>query len=209
MIIDFDKLVSIVLERGKEKWSLTAIAGPPCAGKSTLAVDLCKRLNDYQTNSAEVFEMDGFHYDDIVLESFGWQNIKGAPKTFDVGGFSSALKRLFENKEKTIALPIFDRGLEISRNSSKLIDTSVRHLIVEGNYLLLKHEHWVNFLNYFDTTVFVNAPPAIIRSRLEDRWKGLSKELREQKISKNDLPNGKYVIENSFKSEFLYKTSGS
>ena len=68
--VNFDKLVSIIIDK-KNHRSITAIAGPPCSGKSTLAMDLCARINSYELNNADIFQMDGFHYDDIVLNDLG------------------------------------------------------------------------------------------------------------------------------------------
>ncbi|PQM55251.1 MAG: hypothetical protein CML39_08500 [Rhodobacteraceae bacterium] len=119
MAVNFDKLVSIILEPGKEHRSFTAIAGPPCSGKSTLSKNLCTKINSFEPNSTDVFQIDGFHNDDMVLEDLGLLNRKGSPYTFDIVGFTSTMKKLFENNENTIAVPIFDRQLEISRNSSK------------------------------------------------------------------------------------------
>jgi len=181
MTVNFDKLVSIILDRGKNHRSITAIVGPPCSGKSTLAIDLCTRINSYKLDSADVLQMDGFHYDDIVLEKLGLLAKKGSPNTFDVSGFIAMLKRLFENREKAIAVPVFDKQLEISRNSSNIIDKSVQHLIVEGNYLMLKHKPWADLIKYYNTTIFMNISLPTIRKRLETRWKDLSEELKEKK----------------------------
>ena len=169
-------------------------------------MDLCARINSYELNSADVLQMDGFYYDDIVLENLDLLGKKGSPNTFDVAGFTSMLKRLSENSETAVAVPVFDRQLEISRNSANIIDASARHLIVEGNYLMLKDKPWADLLKFYDTTIFINVSPNVIRKRLEHRWKSLTKEVREKKIFENDLPNAKYILENSLNSEFLYET---
>ena len=54
---------------------LVALAGPPGAGKSTLAVALVTALGA----GAKAVPMDGFHYDDAVLIARGARNRKGAP----------------------------------------------------------------------------------------------------------------------------------
>ena len=70
---------------------LVAVAGPPGAGKSSFAESLTQALNSAVTNSAAVIPMDGFHYDDAVLESRRLLGRKGAPATFDFGGLRHLL----------------------------------------------------------------------------------------------------------------------
>ena len=206
MIVNFDELKSIILDRGKEQRSITAIAGPPCSGKSRLALDLCKNINLHKADNANIFGMDGFHYDNIILKKLGLMMEKGSRHTFDVGGFTSLLKRLSENNENNIATPVFDRKLDISRNCSNLIHQSTRHLIVEGNYLLLNESPWINLSKYYDTTIFIKASLETIERRLEKRWEALSEETRWKKIANNDLPNANYIMENSKDGEFLYES---
>ena len=71
-------------------------------------MDLRARINSYELNRADIFQMDGFHYDDIVLNDLGLLSKKGSPNTFDIPGFTFMLKRLFENREKSLAVPVFD-----------------------------------------------------------------------------------------------------
>lgn len=56
---------------------LVALAGPPAAGKSTLAAELVTALGQ----GAKAVPMDGFHYDDAVLIARGARARKGAPDT--------------------------------------------------------------------------------------------------------------------------------
>jgi pantothenate kinase len=203
--IDLAGLAEIVRQRGAAARSLTAIAGPPGAGKSTLADALAETLNAAAAGSAAVLPMDGYHFDDRVLVPRGLRPRKGAPETFDVAGFHHMLGRLKRNEEPEIAVPVFDRDLEIARAGARLIPRTVRHLIVEGNYLLLDRPGWSSLAGLFDTTVLITVPEATLRQRLEDRWRGyqLAPEEIAAKVEANDLPNGRLVASASIAAEFV------
>src|SRR5688572_33087414 len=110
-----------------------------------------------------VLPIDGYHFDDRVLVQRGLRPRKGAPDTFDVAGFYHMLHRLKRNEESEIAVPVFDRDLEIARAGARLIPRSVRHLIIEGNYLLLDRPGWSSLRGLFDTTIMISVPEAVDR----------------------------------------------
>ena len=203
--VGLDELAAIVEQRGAVARGMTAIAGPPGAGKSTLAAALASRLNDQKSGSAAILPMDGYHFDDMVLVPRGLKARKGAPETFDVAGFCHMLQRLKSNNETEIAVPVFDRELEIARAGARIIQSSVHHLIVEGNYLLLDIPEWRRLYPLFDTTVMIFASEELLRERLAARWQsyGLSPPEVTAKVEGNDLPNGRFVIANSADAEFF------
>jgi pantothenate kinase len=203
--VSFDDLVEIMRRRGAAGRSLTAIAGAPGAGKSSLAEKLVARLNDQISESAAVLGMDGYHLDDLILVPRGLRARKGAPETFDVDGLRHMLGRLRRDEEVRIAVPVFDRSLEIARAGARLIPHSIRHLVVEGNYLLLDRRPWSDLLPFFDTTVMIVVPETILRERLMQRWQGygLSPGEIAVKLDENDLPNGRVVTAGSVASEFV------
>lgn len=184
---------------------ITAFAGPPGAGKSTAAEALADALNARSDGSAAVFPMDGYHYDDIVLEARGWRPRKGAPHTFDVGGFAHMLRRLRANDEAEVAVPVFDREIEIGRNAARIIPQSVRHLVVEGNYLLLDAAPWDSLAPLFDTTVFLDVPLGVLEQRLAERWAWMTPEDRRAKLEENDLPNARRVLASRAAADFTMR----
>ena len=204
-VTDLSGLANVVRERGRTARSITAVAGAPASGKSTFAESLVEALNADEPGSAAVFPMDGYHFDDMILVPRGWRARKGAPHTFDVAGFGHMLARLRANAEPEIAVPVFDRSLEIARNAARIIPSAVRHLVVEGNYLLLDETPWPTLAAHFDTTVFLDVPLATLRARLEARWKDMTAEQRATQIDGNDLPNAELVMTRSRASEFVIR----
>ena len=114
---------------------MVGIAGAPGSGKSTLSAQLRDALIA-KGESASVVPMDGFHFDDAILNARGHRARKGAPFTFDVLGFEVLLKRI-KLREPDIAIPVFDRSVELSRAGADIISAEIKFILVEGNYLLL------------------------------------------------------------------------
>lgn len=172
---------------------LFALAGPPGAGKSTLA-DAIEGLD-----GVAVLAMDGFHFDDEILVPRGWRPHKGAPHTFDVGGLKATLARLKANEEDEVAVPRFDRSIEIARAGARLIPRDVALVLVEGNYLLLDEEPWDGLADLFDLTAMLCPDEETLRARLTRRWTehGMSAEAMRPQIDDNDLPNGRFVLSRS------------
>lgn len=199
-----ETLIDAIVTRGEVgNRVIAAIAGPPGAGKSTLAEKVVEALNNAQPGSAAVLPMDGYHYDDMLLVPRGLRPRKGAPETFDTAGFAHMLMRLRQNAEPEIAVPVFDRSIEIARAGARMIPQSVRYIIAEGNYLLLDEGRWRELHPHYDLTVMIEESEDVLRARLEERWKDLSSEDRAWKLDGNDLPNGRRVKEGSITPDFV------
>lgn len=186
---------------------LVAVAGAPGSGKSTLA-DILRDAVLASGRSSEVFGMDGYHYDDAVLDARGLRQRKGAPETFDVAGFRVTLDRLARNDEAEVAVPVFDRSIEIARAGARIIPRQTEVLIVEGNYVLLDAPGWADLR--FDLTVWLDVPEAVLRDRLRQRWAdlGLTEDEIRAKVEGNDLPNGRLVATRSRAADLVIRTPG-
>jgi pantothenate kinase len=186
---------------------IAAIAGAPGSGKSTLAEKLVGKLNGRQPGLAAVLPMDGYHYDDLYLVPAGLRPRKGAPMTFDVGGLFHTLQRLRRREEAEVAVPVFDREIEIARAGARLIPRDVPVIVVEGNWLLLNQSPWDRLRPLFDVTVMVEVPEHVLRARLRGRWERLRLSEPEiiAKLEENDLPNGRWVRDGSVAADHVIR----
>jgi pantothenate kinase len=171
---------------------LVAIAGAPGAGKSTLAASLAEAL-DAGGHSAVAVPMDGFHYDDSVLDRLGLRARKGAPETFDFAGLENLLQRL-KRGDADIAIPLFDRSIELSRAAAAIVSAETKFILVEGNYLLLDEAPWSKLRPLFDFAIFLDVPRDELERRLLQRWVEHGRADGPAWVQSNDMPNVDRVL---------------
>jgi len=206
--VSLDQLVELIPRDpvGSHRF-VVALAGPPAAGKSTLAAALHAAIGD----RAGLLQMDAFHYDNAILEERGHRPRKGAPHTFDVAAYRLQLSGLRNDPTLSMSVPRFDRSLELSRNCAAIIKPDQHVLITEGNYLLLDGDPWATLPPLFDLTVWVDAPLDVIEARIMDRWRqhGLSEADARQRAESNDLPNARLIVERSAPATVTHDAAGS
>lgn len=178
---------------------LVGIAGPPGAGKSTLASALASRLGPV----AAVLPMDGYHLDNPSLKEMGLLHRKGAPETFDGAGFVELVRNL--RQQDGISYPTFDRVNDRTVPDGGRIDGATRIVLVEGNYLLLQTPPWSDLKALFDITVYLDVPQEVLKSRLVARWRrhGLSPSHAESRAEANDMRNVALVAASSSQADFV------
>ena len=190
---------------------MIAICGAPGSGKSTLAQHLVDQLNASLSGTDEgavVVPMDGFHFDNAVLDQHGTRAIKGSPQTFDVGGFLALIHRLCIRTEQSVYVPVFDRDADLARNAAQAITNEHTIVIVEGNYLLLQQEPWCELKSLFRCNIMLEVPFDILEQRLVQRWLdyGHTEAQARLRAESNDLPNARLVADESARAHLYYKS---
>ncbi|MGP4114129.1 nucleoside/nucleotide kinase family protein [Streptomyces sp. 4N509B] len=168
------------------------LAGPPGAGKSTLARGLCAELGAL----AAYVPLDGFHLSNAQLDRLGLRSRKGSEPSFDVWGYEALLRRLLEGEaHREVYVPDFDRTLDEPVAARHRVPPEARLIVTEGNYLACDLPGWREARARMAQLWYVDAPDAVRDARLMERHVGNGRDHAAARawVDSNDAPNAELV----------------
>jgi len=181
--------LSLVPDRGR---TILALAGPPGAGKSTLAIRLVEAVNRAHTDAVCGYvPLDGFHLSNRQLERLERTDRKGAMHTFDVWGYVALLRRLLVETDRPIYVPDYDRRLHEPIAARHVVEPVVRLIVTEGNYLASGRPGWREVGELASQVWYVSAAAQLRERRLIRRQLAGGRNSTEARswVDNNDLVN--------------------
>ncbi|TDC72822.1 nucleoside/nucleotide kinase family protein [Streptomyces hainanensis] len=171
--------------------TVLGLAGPPGAGKSTLAQALRDALGD----AAAYVPLDGFHLSNAQLDRLGLRSRKGSEPSFDVWGYEALLRRLVTEPFRDTYVPDFDRALDEPVAARHLVPAGATLLVTEGNYLACDLPGWREARSLMAEVWYVDATADLRDARLMRRHTGFGRDVAAARawIDGNDRPNAELV----------------
>lgn len=163
------RIVEAVVRRARtgDPVRVLGLTGPPGTGKTTIAAELARTLPQAGISVAGLAPMDGFHMSNALLAARGLADHKGAPDTFDVGGYVALLGRV-RRANGVVLAPDYRRDLHEPVAASLPIEVD-GVVITEGNYLGLELPGWADVRGLVDLLVYIDTPFDELASRLIER----------------------------------------
>lgn len=203
---------------------IVGLAGPPGAGKSTVASEVVRRVNTFWSQKhtkgsaallptkeiAAMLPMDGFHLYRAQLDAMEDPKEaharRGAPWTFNPSLFLKCLHTL--RTEGSVYAPSFDHGVGDPVENDIFVKPQHKIVIVEGNYLLLEEDVWTEIRDLFDEKWFIDIDIDISMQRVLKRHIATGKEpdVAAWRISYNDRPNAELILESRKNADLVIRS---
>ncbi|XP_066356067.1 putative uridine kinase C227.14 isoform X2 [Miscanthus floridulus] len=203
---------------------IVGLAGPPGAGKSTVASEVVRRVNMIWSQKhakgsgallpteeiAAMLPMDGFHLYRAQLDAMEDPKEaharRGAPWTFNPSLFLKCLQTL--RTEGSVYAPSFDHGVGDPVENDIFVKPQHKIVIVEGNYLLLEEDVWTEIRDLFDEKWFIDIDIDVSMQRVLKRHIATGKEpdVAAWRISYNDRPNAEVILESRKNADLVIRS---
>ncbi|XP_058748701.1 ATP-dependent kinase-like protein notR' isoform X3 [Vicia villosa] len=199
------------------------LAGPPGAGKSTIAHEVARRINklwpekassfDSQVqppNVAAVIPMDGFHLYRSELDAMKNPEEaharRGAPWTFNPTRLLTCLKNL--RVQGSVYVPSFDHGVGDPVEDDIFVNLQHKIIIIEGNYLLLEDGVWKEISSLFDEKWFIDIDIDKAMHRVLKRHisTGKPRDIAKQRVENNDRLNAELIMKSKKNADIIIKS---